>query len=185
MSYDLKIYFPHESFPYEEWNRILSLFNAEERKPIAYEHGQNKAEWVVLAESRVGKGREPEIDPVTGETVWIRRSPVWIDLSATVPKLWGDCVPVGTRWSINLDTSGGASAKAIWTQFAIPCFALSFIEGITVHDCQWHREDNMYSFQDAEAWAEFASLAVRKRTWIWARDLVEEGLMTEEGKVLL
>jgi hypothetical protein len=186
MSYDLAIHFPHEAFPYEEWNSILSLFNTEERIPYKCEYFRYEAEWVVVAETRTASkprrgGAEPEIDPITGRTVWIGSSPVWISLYSFSPNVWGDWIRAGTHWGISLDTSGSASCKAVWTQFAIPYYALGVIEGITVHDPQYTSEN---SFQDPEAWAAFASLAVRRIVRPGGHDLVKHGLLTEEGKIL-
>lgn len=194
MSYGLDIYFPHENFPYEEWNSILSLFkvveysNAEQNEPQTSEYSKRIASWAIEVESRTKYepdtewGAKPERDPITWQTFWTLTYRIHIALYAIFPKSWRSCVPVGAHWSIYLDTGGQATSKAVWTQFAIPYYALSLIQGVTVHDCQWHREDDLYSFQDAETWAEFAARAVRHRTG--GRDLVDNGLMTEDGKIL-
>jgi hypothetical protein len=186
MSYDLRIYFPHEVFPHEEWNAVLSLFNTEER-----EHSESchlKVKWVVIAETRTslkpdGRGQaEREIDPATGQPIWVGGSPVWISLGRVAPIVWGYNVPHGSHWSIHLGTSGGASVKAVWTQFAIPYYALGLIEGLTVQDPQWFYAGDVFCFEDAEEWAEFASIAVPRRAGIGY--LVRQGLMSEEGRIL-
>ena len=100
-----------------------------------------------------------------------------------------DCVPSSARWVAILETSS-ILPKAVWTQFAIAYYALGVIGGITVHDCQWHSEENMYSFQDADDWLQFASAAVPLRTsgtrrgTFDTRVLVELGLMSEDGTIL-
>lgn len=189
MSYDLKIFFPHGIFPHEEWANVLAFFETEEREPIKSAHYKFEAEWVVMAAARIEwqpkhGSHVLETDPMTEQPGYVDSWPVWIDLRAVSPKNWGSCLPVGTHWVITIDTSGGANAEAVWTQFAIPYYALSLIEGVTAHDCQWHSEDNLYSFQDGDAWTEFASLALERRLRKSKSDLARLGFISEEGKAL-
>ena len=142
MSYDLRIYFPHEEFPLEEWRSVLSLFDVEEFVPEPSEYDKLEMAWYAKAETRTtfepGKDDgDLEIDPVTGQTVCVYVSHVHIDLLRVSPKIWGYCTPVGSHWNVRISTSG-RNSKALWTQFAIPYYALGIIEDLTVHDCQWH-----------------------------------------------
>jgi hypothetical protein len=53
MSYDLRLYFSHDEFPFYEWNDILALFHA---TPYENENATSKplAEWVVAVDSQEG-----------------------------------------------------------------------------------------------------------------------------------
>lgn len=191
MGYDLRIYFPHEVFPREEWNSVLSLFDVEETVPDVSEYYHWDAEWWVKTETRTAveptidnTDPEIEIDSITGQAIRVETSWVSITLSRLSPKTWGGCTPVGSHWRIYLETDSGCATKARWTQFAIPYYALGTIEGLTVHDCQWHNDENMYSFQNAEEWAKFAARALTSRGWISWDEWVRQGLFTDQGRVL-
>jgi hypothetical protein len=95
------------------------------------------------------------------------------------------CAPEDTQWNVILSTSGSASAKAVWTQFAIVYYALELMQGVTAHDCQWHNDEDLYNFTDPKAWRDFASVAFPYRlSRLHKVRLVEQGLMNEDGEIV-
>ena len=197
MSYDLRIYFPQDEFPESQWDDVLSLFHAQESASEVLDNPTEYRQWYVTLQSTTTK--KPRFDAVeqavrrmTGQLLWLENAHVRIyvhRVPSYPPNNRPDCVPGDARWVVFLECD--FSVKSVWTMFAIPYYALGTIDGITVHDCQWHCDENLYSFRDPADWAEFASLAVvvlvsssrRKEPQI--SELVAQGFMSDDGRILL
>ena len=151
MSYDLRIYFPQIQFPDAEWAEILRLFGAAEQNN---EGKLDHRYWSINTQT----------------VVWIALYPV--NLHADVSCSFG---PFGTHWCVTLTTnSGGRTARSVWTQFAIPYYALSLISGTTVDDC----DGTIY--EDTAAFLEFAAGIMPGLPAVKC-NYVKQNLMTPEG----
>lgn len=153
MSYDLRIFFPQPEFPRSEWLTIMNYFEFEE---IA------ENDWCKVTEFA---------DNI---------SSLFVGVTQTNPQESTLCQPIGTYWIASITTSTGRTPHAVWLQFAIPYHTLSFIPNVTVHDCQWHNDENLYSFTNAVEWWEFSAKAMPKM--IRKRQLIKLGYLTESGK---
>ena len=154
MSYDLKVFFPHPTFPRTEWRTILASFEGPD------------------CLVRFGASGDPDesedaCDLVIGESVLIT------GVAPIGPGHWM-VMSNGARWKATLSTTMGRSFRAFWVQFAIPYHALVLIPGVTAHA----EPDQL--FADPQSWLDFC----RKRLWDPLRrkeDAVEYGLFTADG----
>jgi hypothetical protein len=153
MSYDLRIYFQQTAFPLEPWAEILRLFDF---TPSSTASDFYEREWQAEQETTV-----------------------WLSLSQMKPDQPQLCAPSGTHWLATISTGMGRSPQAVWTQFAVPYYALGLMTGVSVHDCQWHTDDNAAHFDTPEAYLAFAAQAIGRL--IQKRWLIRQGCMSPEG----
>jgi hypothetical protein len=163
MSFDLEIFFPHPTFPTQEWAGILESFRSESCAVRFEETGTGESCgcstcFVVADDSLVSVGVCSMHDAPTS------------------------CAPSDSRWRASVSTTMGRSGLAWWIQFAIPYHALVFFPGVTVHDCQHHlgRRVEESSWTTPETWRQYSERTLW-RTMGPKNPLIERGLFSPDG----
>jgi hypothetical protein len=154
MSYDLKVFFPHLTFPRAEWRTILASFEGPECL-------------VRFGACSDADESDNGCDLVIGESV------LTTDVAPIGPGHWTR-MSNGATWKATLSTTMGRSFRALWVQFAIPYHALVLIPGVTVH------AEPDHLFANPQSWLDFC----RERLWGPLRrkeEAVESGLFTADG----
>jgi hypothetical protein len=160
VSFELRIFFPHPTFPAEEWYDILGSFRSDDCY-VRFDEPTDRAQ-----------GGVKECYLIPDESL------VNVYVSSTNPDRSYLCEPLGTHWNATVSTGMGRSRLASWIQFAIPYHALVFFPGVTVHDCEFHlgRSTAESSWTDPESWLHFADRRLRANV-----ELIERGLFTADG----
>jgi hypothetical protein len=153
MSYDLHIFLPRAEFPARTWHEVLDSFRDDTCEVVV--NGIEDCR-IVVDQSVISIGADATSHP---------------------------CGPGGTRWTARVSTTMGRSWRASFIQHAIPYHALTFLPGVTVHDCQYHigRSIEASSWSTPERWLAYAE----PRLWRLGpkEALIDRGLFHADGRI--
>jgi hypothetical protein len=112
MSYDVALYFRHETFPIDRWKEVIAAFQPQEHEARQSNYNHNPlAKWT----SSHNQGR-----------LWLELRDVRDDRYAK---------PSSARWQVFI-SRGGHTPQDVWLQFAVPYHALLLTDNIVFYDLQ-------------------------------------------------
>ena len=164
VSFDLRIFFPLQAFPAQEWYDLLESFRADDCY-VRFDKPANEEQSGIKECSLIADG-----------------SLLSIGVYSMRPDSPDLCAPRGTYWNATVSTGMGRSGRALWLQFCIPYHALVLFPGVTVHDCEYHlgRSTAESSWTDPESWMRFSERQLWRQLGSKA-ELIERGLFNADG----